>query len=239
MVCLQYQRLLDRPSYAQRTPEWYAVRETLITASDAAAALEIPPYPSFNKCPREELMKKKLGIVPSTFSGIMNHGVLYEDEARQKYMDMTGDVVHEFGLLIHPEHPWLGASPDGVTESGKLVEIKCPVKRAIFPGHVPEHYMPQLQVCMEVCDLESCVFIQYKPDSLTWPNPGVFDIVEVPRDRAWFARHRDLLKAFWEEMTEKKKNPVQQVEKVQKAVVAAPKKTACCNIVDDLYPVMS
>jgi putative phage-type endonuclease len=230
-----YLRLLNRPSYAQRTPEWHAIRETLITASDAAAALEIPPYPSFSKCPREELMKKKLGISPSTYSGFMNHGVAYEDEARQKYMDMTGEVVHEFGLLIHPDLPWLGASPDGITESGKLVEIKCPVKRTVEPGHVPEHYMPQLQVCMEVCDLESCVFIQYKPESLTWPNPGVFDIVEVPRDRAWFEDRKGPLQRFWEEMMERKNNV-----KGAECVPVTPKpskevRKAVCDIQDALY----
>jgi len=227
-----YSRLLIRPSYAQRTPEWHAIRESLITASDAAAALEIPPYPKFNKCPREELMKKKLGLVPSTFSSIMNHGVVHEDEARQKYMDMTGEIVHEFGLLIHQEYPWLGASPDGVTESGKLVEIKCPVKRAVEPGHVPDHYMPQLQVCMEVCDLESCIFIQYKPDSLTWPQPGIFDIVEVPRDRAWFQDNKARLEAFWVEMMERKKSVEPSVPRTK-----LPKeiRSSACNIIDDLY----
>ena len=32
--------------------------------------------------------------------------------------------VHEVGIVEHPTHDFLGASPDGVCESGRLVEIK-------------------------------------------------------------------------------------------------------------------
>jgi hypothetical protein len=61
------------------------------------------------------------------------HGEKYEDEARILYEQRHGEVVHELGLCPHPEHTWLGGSPDGVTESGKLVEIKCPMHRKIEP----------------------------------------------------------------------------------------------------------
>ncbi len=30
--------------------------------------------------------------------------------------------------MIHPENPWLAASPDGILDSTKLLEIKCPFK---------------------------------------------------------------------------------------------------------------
>jgi hypothetical protein len=42
----------------------------------------------------------------------------------------TDEVVHEIGLCPHPVEKWLGGSPDGVSESGKLVEIKCPPQRS-------------------------------------------------------------------------------------------------------------
>ena len=32
------------------------------------------------------------------------------------------------GLVVHPDHPWLGASPDGILDATKLIEIKCPFK---------------------------------------------------------------------------------------------------------------
>jgi hypothetical protein len=109
-------------------------------------------------------------------------------------------VVHELGLCPHPVESWLGGSPDGVTESGKLVEIKCPPQRAIIPGEVPEHYMPQLQLCMEILDLESADFIQYKPAATNWPRPEEFDVVNVPRDREWWKTYLPVMREFWDKV---------------------------------------
>ena len=128
------------------------------------------------------------------------HGELYEDEARILYEQRHNEVVHEIGLVPHPVHTWLGGSPDGVSESGKLVEIKCPPQRAIIPGEVPEHYMPQLQLCMEILDLESADFIQYKPAATNWPKPEEFDVVNVPRDREWFKTYMPVMKEFWDKV---------------------------------------
>ncbi len=35
------------------------------------------------------------------------------------------------GLVIHSEHLWLAASPDGILDSTKLLEIKCPFKSSM------------------------------------------------------------------------------------------------------------
>jgi len=35
------------------------------------------------------------------------------------------------GLVVHPDHPWLGASPDGILDSLQLLEITCPFKRSM------------------------------------------------------------------------------------------------------------
>lgn len=238
-----WDRLNRVKTYAQRTPEWYAIRNDLLTASDAAAAIGIPPYESYRQDPREELMKRKLGLIASSYgSSAMQHGVENEDIARRLYCEQSGEEVAEYGLVIHPIHSWLGASPDGVTRSGKLVEIKCPVSREIVPGHVPEHYVPQIQVCMEVLDLEETVFIQYKPESLTWPKPEIFDVTIVPRDREWFAQYLPVLESFFREMMERRnairENPApeqQEPTKPKRPPRAVVKKIACCIVLDDLY----
>jgi putative phage-type endonuclease len=234
-----WERLNGLKTYEQRTPEWYAIRNDLLTASDAAAALGIRPYESYRQDPREELMKRKLGLVASSFgSAAMQHGVDNEDVARRIYCERTGEDVREYGLVIHRDHPWLGASPDGVTRSGKLVEIKCPVSREVVPGYVPEHYVPQIQVCMEVLDLEETIFIQYKPEAMMWPKPEIFDVTIVPRDRAWFAEKLPVLHAFFLEMMERRKSTVLPIESTKTATKprAIVKKTIACSIVDDLYP---
>jgi putative phage-type endonuclease len=234
------QTLLRRPNLTQRSPEWYEAREHLITASDAAAALDIKPYEKFSKSARAELLKKKCGLTAPFSSPFMAHGVKYEDEARRIYEEKTGEEVLEFGLLIHPVLTWLGASPDGVTKSGKVVEIKCPVSRPILPDMIPEHYYPQVQICLEVCDMEEAVFIQYKPEDVTWPKPGQFTVHTVPRSREWFEENREKLHDFWKEMMEAKERTRAAPPPTPKPPPPVPppqtENKVACAIVDDLYP---
>lgn len=233
-------KLLTQEQYQQRTPEWYEVREGMLTASDVAAALDIKPYESYRGSPRKELLKKKLEKTP--FSNMFTaHGNEYEDVARRKFEDATGESVLEFGLLVHPEHKWLGASPDGVTVSGKVVEIKCPISRPIIAGEVPHHYFPQVQIVMEVCDLEETVFIQYKPSTITWPLDEEFDVTVVKRDRDWFQRVLPELKSFFDEFQMAKESFVPEPKRTSpdrdgKRVRVKPViGHSQCFIVDDLY----
>lgn len=190
--------LATRPQIQQRTPEWYARRQTLLTASDVAAALDIPPYAGYRGSPREHLLDKKVRNEPMGYNANMAHGVKHEDDARRLLEDVLGERIAEYGLLVHKEHDWLGASPDGVSESGKMIEIKCPLKRVIEPGVVPHHYYPQVQIQMEVCDLDVALFVQYKPGE-------ILDVAVVERDRKWFADNLDSLRAFFTEYQLRKK----------------------------------
>lgn len=190
--------LLKRPQWAQRTPEWYAIRRGLVTASDAAAILGIPPFASFKGDPRAETLEKKLSNAPLRSMAAV-HGVKYEQEACDAAMRALGETALEFGLLVHERLPWLAASPDGITTNGFAVEIKCPTKRRIVPGHIPHHYYPQVQVQMEVCDVPATYFIQYKPGFLTSDGVPFLDIVVIERDKQWFERHVGELHDFWKE----------------------------------------
>lgn len=197
--------LYSRLQYAQRTPEWYEVRRDLITASEASSALRIKPFAGFKGCPREDLMLTKLNK-PKHFCGMaMQHGIHYEDEACRFAMKILEKTHLEFGLIVHKEYPWLAASPDGITTDGFCVEIKCPLRRKIIPGVIPHHYMPQIQVQMEVCDIEETIFIQYKPAHMTDSGEPYADITFVKRDREWFAKHKETLQSFWEELNERRK----------------------------------
>lgn len=69
-----------------------------------------------------------------------------EDQVRDRACAALGIECKDVGLLIHEQHSWLGASPDGVTSCGRLMEIKCPYKRKPIPYEVPHHYWPQIQV---------------------------------------------------------------------------------------------
>lgn len=217
-------RLLAREQWKQQTPEWFAVRRTLLTASDAAAALDIKPFASYRGSPRADLLQRKLDDAPVS-NVFTRHGQKYEDEARNWAAAALGETVMEVGLVVRPRQgddatPWLAASPDGVTATGRLLEIKCPLKREIKPGHIPGHYFPQVQVQMEVCDIDSTLFVQYRPACPGDRDPArrraVLDVVVIERDRAWFRENEPRLKAFWAELMTEKAKPRPPVEPAAK-----------------------
>jgi putative phage-type endonuclease len=220
-------QLISHNYAAQRSEEWLALRGKMLTASDAATALGKNPYEK----PRD-LLLKKCGM--KKFDGNMAtfHGNKYEDEARDIYCLKYNEVSHEIGLYQHPEYPWLGGSPDGITESGKLLEIKCPLKRDIIPGEVPSYYIPQVQLLMEILNLETCDFIQYKPESITWPNPAEFTVVTIPRDRGWFAESLPVFDAFWKSVIDARLNgPPEKPTRKKREPKPVPE--FVCEIVDD------
>jgi len=175
----------------QKSPEWYAQREKMLTASDIAAVLGLNPFET-----RNDVMFKKLGFHRKQRTDHTDYGNRLESEARDLYCLETGETVFEVGLQPHSVHPWLGGSPDGITDSGKLIEIKCPPVRKIT-GTIPKYYVPQVQILMEIFDLEECDFVQYKPgDPLT--------ISRISRDRKWFAEVLPILKSFWVEYLARK-----------------------------------
>lgn len=207
------ERVMAMSQVEQGSAAWHAARESMLTASSCASALGIP-YTE-KKTPesvRSELLREKRKQAylrqcgtpeVSKDSMQMKHGRDNEDAARRILEQKISEKVHELGLLVHSEYSWLGASLDGMTDSGKLVEIKCPWNRAIVPGEVPEHYLPQIQVGMEVTGAEEAIFVEYKPSVSRYPEPDspeVFEITRVTRDREWFRRNLPKLKEFHREM---------------------------------------
>jgi hypothetical protein len=84
----------------QRTPEWYAAREGLITASNFHKAAAKP----------EQFIRDKLKDKPFLGSDATRWGVKYEDVALL-YSHYNYTRVIEYGLLHHPTIAHLGASP--------------------------------------------------------------------------------------------------------------------------------
>lgn len=152
--------LLLRPSIAQRTPAWHEARAQLVTASDVAQALGHGKFGT-----QKQFFWKKCGTPdPEAFAALANcppikWGTMYEDVAQKLYSRRHNVRIHEFGLLRHPTVPHLGASPDGISEHGVMLEIKCPYRRKIT-GSVPVQYYHQIQAQLEVCDLDECDFLE-------------------------------------------------------------------------------
>ena len=95
----------------------------------------------------------------------LHWGVKYEPLSAMIY-EMRNEIrLGEFGCIQHREHPFIGASPDGIVLSrgsplyGRMLEIKNVVNREVN-GIPSMPYWIQMQVQMEVCDLEECDFVE-------------------------------------------------------------------------------
>tara|TARA_Y100000389_G_scaffold204055_2_gene254724 strand:- start:2241 stop:3587 length:1347 start_codon:yes stop_codon:yes gene_type:complete len=165
------------PQHAQRSEEWYAQRNGSVTASDFATAIGESKYDK----PEDLLLKKCDRGVPFTGNKFTRHGQRFEDAAVYLYEKMYNRKIIEFGLMPHgvikshsrKQQKVVAASPDGISENGIMLEIKCPFTRKIEHYHptiqgitdgdktiVPHGYYCQMQSQLECCDLEICDFME-------------------------------------------------------------------------------
>ena len=133
----------------QRSTEWYNMRNGLLTASDWGKILDA----------KTDVLTKKCGDDKFIGGDAIEWGKKYEEVANMIYQYRNNVKVLEFGCLKHPNYDYLGASPDGITPDGIMVEIKCPYTRKIT-GIPKYEYWCQVQGQLEVCDLERCDFIE-------------------------------------------------------------------------------
>lgn len=170
-----FNKLKNLPQPAQRSQEWYDYRFNRITASDAAAAIDLNPYE-----PVESFILKKCDPnFPFRDNATVFHGKKYEPTATMIYEHIYNTRVFEFGALPSDKYSFLGASPDGISSKytldnkfsdrlGTMLEIKCPVTRDIYTkGKVagdicPFYYYCQVQQQLACCELDVCDFWQCK-----------------------------------------------------------------------------
>ncbi len=154
----QVERLRQLPQPEQRSKEWYDMRHSMLSASDWGSILGMSKYGGGKN---QVLIKKCSDDVPFFTNDAMQWGIKYESVAIQIYEHRNQTKVIEFGCIRHPTIHHLGASPDGITSDGVMVEIKCPSSREI-DGIIPEGYYAQVQGQLEVCELDRCDFLECK-----------------------------------------------------------------------------
>jgi putative phage-type endonuclease len=178
--------LLNLPIQTQRTPEWYATRNRLMTASNIYKIFGSQClYNSFilEKC------KPLLVPIPNAEPCVntespMHWGVKYEPLSQRIYEILYSPKksIAEFGCIIHPDYNCIGASPDGINidttsnHYGNMVEIKNIFNREIT-GVPSEMYWIQCQIQMEVCGLNICDFVEtrfkeYENENAFWSEEG-------------------------------------------------------------------
>ncbi len=154
--------------HEQRTDGWFEERRGMITASGASALVG-------TEARWRALVWEKAGPAsPCSGGGSIDSaahwGQRYEPVAVMLYEAMSGVTVHDTGCVRHPEHQFIGASPDGVVPEagGKLLEIKCVVSRVI-DGVPTLAYWVQMQwqmACtgLKEVDFLECRFAEYESE---------------------------------------------------------------------------
>jgi putative phage-type endonuclease len=147
----------------QRSKEWFDFRKKHIGASEAPIIMKESPW----KTPRQ-LWMEKLDLSPKNDfkSKAMQRGVDLEEEARLKYIKITGVAVLPL-VAKSVEYPFMIASYDGVSHDRKtIVEIKCPTgdedHDLAKQQQIPKKYLYQLIQQMIVLDVDSVDYFSYK-----------------------------------------------------------------------------
>lgn len=153
-------RLRSIPLIAQRSDQWYELRKQRLTASDTAQAIGVGKFGTRKQLLQKKILEHQGKSVPFKTAPAMKWGVMFEPMAMRVYQNRNDNVsVYEFGLIPHPTLQCYGASPDGISELGIMIEIKCPFRRQIT-GEVPDYYELQMQGQMAVCGLKECDYIE-------------------------------------------------------------------------------
>ena len=147
----------------QGSKEWLQVRRRHIGASDAPVIMGVSPFKTVY-----ELWMEKLGTGRTSVNAAMQRGLDMEGQAREHFSMMTGIEVKPSASFSRSVE-FMMASLDGISSDGlTIVEIKCAGQAdhgLAVKGQVPEHYMPQLQHQMAVCEVKELYYFSY--DGLT------------------------------------------------------------------------
>ena len=194
---MEAEQVLARPQIPQRTAAWYAQGKTVLTASEFGTLFGTP------RAVGQLVMNKVPVVTPVTAPtnrlacltcemGPFDWGVRFEPVVKQILSKRWGLVIAEAGRIVHAEDPHLAASPDGIimdatdpARIGRLLEIKCPIRRAIGEG-VPFDYWCQMQIQMEVTGIEECEYVEVKIESL---EGVVTDISGEPEGFVWLVQN--------------------------------------------------
>ena len=186
----------------QRSPEWFLARKHRVTGSAVGTILGLSPFMTRADVMRR-MVRDSLGA-PSEFTGNVatEYGTHHEPGALFDFQMESGLTVVPAPFVTYDD--WLGASPDGYTSDGGLVEVKCPYgKRGDEPPEfrTPDeqpHYVAQMQVQMYCTNKPHCWFYQ-------WAFGGT-SLHRIAYDPAWIMENIPRLKQFHAEYLDELKN---------------------------------
>jgi len=164
------------PQFEQKSEAWLKQRETCLSATAIATALDEDPH----KYPAQLLLDKTGRGEPFVENEFVHHGKKYEDVGEMFYSFRNNVMMGAYGLIKDEEYTFIGASPDGICEKntfdgskltklvGRMLEIKFPkVRQILTKGQLngdicPRQYYLQCLTQMYVTKMDECDFLQCK-----------------------------------------------------------------------------
>jgi hypothetical protein len=177
----------------QRTPEWFAARAGIVTASQVGKLLTPTLKVADNDTARgiiAGLVAERITgeVEPSYLNDDMARGVLAEPVARDLYSGHFEQAV-EVGFYRLENRAWtLGASPDGLVGTSGGLEIKAPRAKGhvmtILADKVPAAYMAQIQACLLVTSRDWWDYCSYHAGlplfvKRVYPDPEWFEAIRL------------------------------------------------------------
>ena len=155
----------------QGTPEWFALRAGKITGSRVKAIAAGTTSQTAKNLLATLQWERRTGVCAPTYCNeAMERGTALEPEARQAYEIERLCVVDEVGFIVHPDHDFIGISPDGLVGDDGLIEIKCPAETSahlhqqhIDSGYYASYYKHQINLQLACTGREWCDVVSYYP----------------------------------------------------------------------------
>jgi putative phage-type endonuclease len=191
-------QLIDAP---QRSPEWFAARLGKATASNFAHVLAAKSTAA-NRNYRVKLALERItGRQEDVFQNdAMRQGTEREPFARIAYESATGNLAEEVGFCLHDVLD-CGASPDGLIDAVKGLEVKCPTPgkhcEYLRQKAEPAEYTAQIQGCMWITDRQEWDFVSYCPE---FPENAQLIVRTIKRDQAYIDKLAAAVEAFMQEV---------------------------------------
>lgn len=224
----------------QRTPQWHEQRKSRITGSRCGAILGLSPWQK----PADVLraMVREYHGAETEFTGnpATDHGNNNEQRALLAFMRESGLDVEQCGFFAYGE--LMGASPDGLTDDGGVLELKVPFglrneQAAQFkPLADQPHYFAQVQMEILAAGRSHAYFAQYvapKGDPLSHDYvPEQMKIERVEVDPEWLDKHLPAISAFYALYVEELNNP-EHLEPLR-VVIDTPESGTIITEIDEL-----
>lgn len=200
--------------FAQRTPEWWAARKGVPTASQferiLTPATMKPSASQFDficELVADNLSHAAAGPQDEFISQAMRDGIQMEPEARQWYEMVCGLDCRQVGFCLTDDGRF-GMSPDSLVGEDGGLELKCPTGKVhakyLLKGVLPTEHRAQVHGELIVSGRAWWDFVSYhrgmEPFRIRVVPDAFTEALRVELDRFWVAYQAALAKVRGGEM---------------------------------------